>query len=481
MDSLASLPAEGTPGSFEKLIRNLIQESESNILDIDAKIARLNSQIRDLGCLRELEREKIASLRGAIAPIRKLPIELLTHIFLLSVVEKDIPDSRRNVHRICQVSPYWRQLAHSTPQLWTTPLRLRPFTRPNEDYLASTQTWVDRSYPLPIPIHVSSVLSEDEILPLMGVLLSAAKRWRTLNTAFESVASFIHLPPDTFPSLEELVLRAQDENSDRFDIPAFGNAPRLRSVTLCLRNGWVSIPWHQLTELNVTEDSPIRCNEILLACENIVTSTFHTRAWPTTVQAPSPQKTLPFLKNLVLSFGAHGNGGHLAPIFETFNLPALHKFDLMMDTAIPWPAVSFTQFQRRSPNIHSIKLSSYRLDSTQLTDILRHAPALTELGLTCAHAIDEALLGVLRYRDSDPYPLVPRLTVLAVGGAAEAPAGLLRMIRSRWWSDAQLQAHPIPPRVARLKRVRAPLEYVSFSMRYSMRDCINQGLCFDTW
>ncbi|KAJ7082988.1 hypothetical protein C8R44DRAFT_822699 [Mycena epipterygia] len=60
------------------LLGHLITAAEENI-------ARIESQIKDLMCLRDRERGLITALRLVIAPIRKLSSELLVQIFLHSL------------------------------------------------------------------------------------------------------------------------------------------------------------------------------------------------------------------------------------------------------------------------------------------------------------------------------------------------------------------------------------------------------------
>ncbi|KAJ6492753.1 hypothetical protein C8R47DRAFT_420815 [Mycena vitilis] len=89
--------------SFEQHAKSLIQASEANI-------ARIESQIRDLLRLRDQERGIIASLKLAIAPVRKVPAEILAEIFL---------HYAGGVLTISQVCAHWRQVACTTPRLWT--------------------------------------------------------------------------------------------------------------------------------------------------------------------------------------------------------------------------------------------------------------------------------------------------------------------------------------------------------------------------
>ncbi|KAJ7681466.1 hypothetical protein B0H17DRAFT_1205741 [Mycena rosella] len=77
MDPAILLLGQTPTRIFEQQAKSLIAASEANIACID-------SQIRDLVRLRDWERGIIARLRLAIAPIHKLPAQLLVDIFLLA-------------------------------------------------------------------------------------------------------------------------------------------------------------------------------------------------------------------------------------------------------------------------------------------------------------------------------------------------------------------------------------------------------------
>ncbi|KAF8194307.1 hypothetical protein K438DRAFT_1588186, partial [Mycena galopus ATCC 62051] len=105
--------------TFESQAKILIAASEANI-------AHIESQIRDLESLRNRERGIIARLRMAIAPVHKLPAELLAEIFRSAKwprgsVTDMLPDRKsriQRVQRLSQVCSYWRSVAHNTPRLW---------------------------------------------------------------------------------------------------------------------------------------------------------------------------------------------------------------------------------------------------------------------------------------------------------------------------------------------------------------------------
>ncbi|KAJ7286309.1 hypothetical protein C8J57DRAFT_661697 [Mycena rebaudengoi] len=475
-----SIKIPGYAGVFGNLtdsesVRILIQESESSILDIDAKIAHLSSQIRDLVCLRQLEREKITTLCAVAASIRRLPTELLTDIFLLFV--EDYADYRRPVLRLSQVSSYWRQVAHSTPRLWTF-LYLRPKTKPTEDYMSSTKAWMERSSPLPVSVHVDTTLPAMDLAGLMNVLLSVANRWTALNTTFKTLRSFPQLPSDGFPTLETISLNGEDGHMYDLNVQAFTTAPRLHNVRLTPQIGSVLMPWAQLTELDIADHSLTRCLDTLGLCQNLVSARISISARETLPSSPT-KRTLPFLTRLDISCGRNS---HVSPLFDSLYLPKLESLQLFMVSVISWPGDSVSQFLKQSPLVHDIALTA-GLDGVELVQFLRHASSVTKLDLSCRSATTEHFFEALQYRDSDIQPLVPRLNSLniSVHDVQFSLATMEKIIRSRWWSDAQLRALAVPPRVARLGHVYMIFDDTAFGrqLRERLRDCVKEGLRFN--
>ncbi|KAF6741152.1 hypothetical protein DFP72DRAFT_774467, partial [Ephemerocybe angulata] len=80
---------------------------------LDREIARLEQQLLDL-----------KQRRNAMSPVSRIPPELLSNIFFLSlrflkaggITEEADPDMTRRA--ICAVSHQWRELAFAEPKLW---------------------------------------------------------------------------------------------------------------------------------------------------------------------------------------------------------------------------------------------------------------------------------------------------------------------------------------------------------------------------
>ncbi|KAJ7727356.1 hypothetical protein B0H16DRAFT_1331633, partial [Mycena metata] len=80
-----------------------------------AKISKITELVE------QRDREPIPA--SALAPIRRLPVELLAAIFSLTIRDADslFPNDVkhfRDAYRVSHICSEWRQIAVSTPQLW---------------------------------------------------------------------------------------------------------------------------------------------------------------------------------------------------------------------------------------------------------------------------------------------------------------------------------------------------------------------------
>ncbi|KAJ7644617.1 hypothetical protein FB45DRAFT_1053328 [Roridomyces roridus] len=460
MDSqaLATLMLGQTATSgFERQVRGLIEAAEANLV-------RIESQIQDLMGLRDRERELIAALKPLVAPIRKLPAELLGHIFLLAV------DSASDWHRIqwlervlviSQVCGQWRRLACGTPRLWNRPLKVNLGKAPSDTYLATTKTFFERSASLPIPILLAG--ETPEAAPLVKCIYGLAPRWRSLSFDDSSLSKLCDLPRDALPSLESVNLCMSTEipsESGGWHIMLCLGAPRLHTVVLDVLDAQRFImPWSQLAHLTLraVEESPRGSVQtflrILAQCTNIVAAEFTGMvAWSQSVYS-APLTPLLRLEKLTVDFFCDAEERHIMPFFMPLALPALRTLSLSAGGYSLWSSADFTQFQRCSQNIQELYISACSLKPTDLAPLLAESPHLVKLTLNFAltEAGLEYLLDALQYKPGTP-AVAPRLQRLYVNYdmmSKYSQEMVQKTIPSRWWSAEELDAMRVPPVVAR--------------------------------
>jgi len=146
--------------------RHLLDESNTSLANVDRKIeaaeAQLAQIVADSRCaIKQLQRErtsleeKIARTLAYMSPIRRLPAELLRHIFIMNFEE--YPCCAWILSSVCS---QWRRLALSMPKLWSKVWYRSPSTFTPGFFLRGSfmgQAWASlellRSFPpLSLPV-----------------------------------------------------------------------------------------------------------------------------------------------------------------------------------------------------------------------------------------------------------------------------------------------------------------------------------------
>ncbi|KAJ7046484.1 hypothetical protein C8F04DRAFT_1387988 [Mycena alexandri] len=393
----------------------------------------------------------VARLQAVIAPVHKLPAELLAEIFRFHC--DPFPFTIGKVQSLSHVCGYWRRVAITTPRLWTEVPCIELTETPTDAYVAGVKEWVDRSAPLPIHVRLSCRAGADATA-VLGVLLPAAHRWSFAAFDLPSLSAFSRVPPDALKHLQQLQLQSQDKNYAT--LSAFSLAHNLHTLTLnTRRTSRLLMPWSNLEHIKMVVDTAGEALNSLLQCTNIVSARFCMPAWAADLPDLSKIKLTTLGRLETLDIIITRDSVFLTPFFVCLALPALKRLSLGLVYELGWSAVEFTQFQLRSPNIEYLNISYSDIGSEDLMAILRHAPSLLGLDLTsCGYAFDDLIVEALCSSPQGPVPLVPRLHTLEVSECEYLQEDTLdALIASRWWTDEQLAAFPSPPKVSRWSHI----------------------------
>ncbi|KAJ6507802.1 hypothetical protein C8R47DRAFT_1236466 [Mycena vitilis] len=212
-----------------------LSAAQNQVDNLDFAIQRVRETLEQLLGRHEEAVEVVERLRAAIAPIRRLPAELLCEVFSwLGTGDSRTP------WRIAAVSQSWRALAVTYGPVWsaiTLPSLLAP------DYLLhKLETHLSRSGNAALDIHF-----------MVHSVIEQRHRWRSLHLTLEkSAVNELGTVWDRtdFPRLETLQL------IDRYHKPTipdiFALAPRLRKVILTGKDFRAAsiplmLPWSQVT------------------------------------------------------------------------------------------------------------------------------------------------------------------------------------------------------------------------------------------
>jgi hypothetical protein len=408
-----------------------------------------------------------------------LPPEILSEIFLMSFLY-----NLNDLHNIAipwrisvllpgQICRYWRNVALSTPRLWSAfSLNLRREYMDRELNLATI--WLTRSGGAPLTIALRSLDGLPHTNPVIDVVLAHAPRWYIFHCHGPlSIIRRLQGARGNIPLLRHLSLLPTFQHGQLMpkSFDTFESAPQLRILRL---DGWVSgvkinLPWAQLTELYVRfpRYSVKDCLQMLHdmpnlhACEMSLAHSGH--SFPHTIVSHSN------LRKFDVSLY------DLAPLFERLTLPAL--LNLTCGCYQTWPREEFSSFLERS----ACALQGLVLDYWfhpgdhvyNLTQSLRHTPHLTELKLLgeSGAVANSVFLREMSYGRTSP-PLVPKLRVFEVTQPLRFDYdAFVAMVESRWhiksvWSATNTAGERIQSVEVVLKGRLDPRFYILYSKAF---------------
>ncbi|KAJ6451602.1 hypothetical protein C8R45DRAFT_1041777 [Mycena sanguinolenta] len=428
-------------------------EIERIIEEYETEIVSLQSQIDALTESRDSRRARVLALKYIMSPIRSLPVELLAEIFDLAIADETHVE---DAHRISQICSDWRRVAHSTPRLWTRPLKVKLAKK--GDLGDNLKAWLARSGPM--TVHISLISGHKGINPgILEEVMKVVPRLGSLNLSSNSKQSWLQLVRQLaqrqLGRLEKLQLTSWMDPT-----LAFTTVPRLRKLTLIGLEDVPSqnlVPWAQITDLTLSDNSHDNNFGILALCPNLVMASITTYGWRDRPQIQPNPLILNHLHTLTLHLLFIAQPRHITPIFDRLSTPLLQSLRVDLgDCEVSWIAADFTTFQLRAPNITRLEFAnSGHFISKSLEAAIRSPSSLTHLTLTFCTGFDDDFINILHYKDGMVPPLAPCLHTLIVKNISPnfTEDILAGMIASRWWTDTELASLEALPAVTRWKYV----------------------------
>ncbi|KAJ6520538.1 hypothetical protein C8R45DRAFT_1205484 [Mycena sanguinolenta] len=399
--------------------------------------------------------------KAIIAPIRRIPIEMLAEIFSqLTVIEAESsrssdlydfvddasflamadklirPGLRKAPLIFCKVSRQWRAIALSTPRLWNS-ISLDCTDRRTSIFLCDM--WLKRSGSLPLSIRLYRRWSGnaqqevvDDCQDLLRTILPYAARWRLIDIVNLPAASFDVFDgylPDSLPALEALFIDCDSPSVSSWEgLPIAPKLRLLRFRDIDVNTGageWSAFPWSQLTNIDVGRCSTYDCLQILREASTAVACKF-------VIERSSPMQHPPVshstLQTLRIEFHVQDD------IRLGLTCPRLSTLAIWMDST----SHDLGDFIAHSgTTIENFTLEGPNLDDAQFVACLANMPRLRNLKIEELEIdgfppqFTDEVWESLTWRPSAS-PLVPNLESLHLdGGRVFSHKALVRMLDSR--------------------------------------------------
>lgn len=421
-------------------VRASISTATDDVSQLESEISRIEGVLDELRRKRD-DLKSYIDLHGSfLAPIAKLPTEILAEIFMqctdnwmfgplvgAGIIFGTPPHHLDKIPLlVSSVCKKWRHVALATPNLWASfALLIQPLYFENDVRLM--ELWLARAAQCPLSIsleysrhhHVAQFLSD--VKPLMEVFLSCCDRWENIR---------IHLPPSFIRLLSPARSRtlklqwlfvASPSNSGDQKMQIFEVAPQLRHLKVhrsfdCSK---LTIPWSQLQTCDLGMNRPAQeYLRILTLTPNLQSCNMENIVEPASPHAIDIQVQLPKLHTFKVSMLPGSNPGQL---FKALQLPGLQYLSIFTEE-IPWTEtvtahlislLSHCSLKKLSMNANSA--TGFRTDGPSPEDmirILQACPDLTELHLAdiCACCLSDTFLARFTCQTASETPeLVPAL------------------------------------------------------------------------
>lgn len=283
---------------------------------------------------------------SAASPIQKLPVEILTKIFVQCIYGHDLPgqkiyymhprDPLRSLTYINYPTPLpfllshvcsiWRAVALSSPILWA--LLETPSDSRKSSSKAITRLlhlWISRSGNMPLCLHVCSTPDGGSgNYNFMKALSDHLRRVENMTLTYWCTAvPFTRVYGDA-PSLRSLKLETEGPSTN-LQFP-FYSCPQLRhlewpSSASLLRLG-TNIPWAQLTQLRLDDVTSSQAVSFLSSCPQLVDVRYKIEASPNSSRHRIKHENLRQLALII------GTGCDIHPFIDSIILPSLTNLQL---------------------------------------------------------------------------------------------------------------------------------------------------------
>ncbi|GBE87856.1 hypothetical protein SCP_1200810 [Sparassis crispa] len=406
------------------------------------------------------DEQRTSEYQNAKHSIHRLPVELLTEIFL--DLTYSYPHHQSGAYAslgtapllLCRICSLWRRVALRTPALWcwfslSYGLSVSPFVGPK-----LMRCWLERSGSLPLRFtfawyqdYISANhISQDVVVEMLRIFADYITRWEEVTISTHTPLSLAQ-PSSPAPLLR--VLRLEGPEVGRVTLLPFTSAPQLRSLRWCLSErisgplqSITGVPWAQLTELQLDNAlSLYQCFKLLKMCPALVqcyllVSHADHNNFPSNLRI-----THATLRDFAITVFTD-----VSPLLRSLVLPALQKFEVenhfeyMYEVRFLPPSVHSAMMALLSNSacvLTTFRMTNLTLTSAELIECLMETGAeLEEFGLSYLRqwpVVMDGILEQLTYRAPPAAPcLCPNLKSLDLRNCVCSTDGVLAAMIESW-------------------------------------------------
>ncbi|KAJ7828086.1 hypothetical protein B0H13DRAFT_2118428 [Mycena leptocephala] len=446
------------PSTQEKrMIQELLAEKTTQLAHLNSKVPKRDWQETELDHTRRF----VKFHQALISPWKRLPVEIMSEIFLFSLeVNQDEDnywiDDRQGTLLLCKICSTWRAIAIRTPALWNIlSLSLHSVRHP-PDWIS---TWLDRSRSFPVYLQVfwGHKSLPDVINSVISIFASHLHHTAGLwvdGLDIEDSALIEQVPRPTFPPdqpsyaplLATLGVDLPPDSRWDWVHAACRASPRLTNLT----TSRCSVDWFpiaSLTKLHLIDSVPMsKMFEILEHASGLQNLSLD-------VAGPSvTSSTGNVLVNKSVSRMEITSNEYLGQFLDQTEFPGL--VHLAIHQIFHWPEAEFRSFLSRSSCVlNALDFYDVHISQEQIIACLQYKACITLESLVVWECEPEAhaLLQYLTYH-GHPFPN-PHLKSIELGYMV-APDGLLSsLVESRLFTTTIALPSSVPT-PARLSKVR---------------------------
>ncbi|KAJ7857777.1 hypothetical protein B0H13DRAFT_1156463 [Mycena leptocephala] len=408
------------PPDLDRLrINELVDEETTALGSLNAQILELRARYRELIMQRNRRKKRVRTLRAITSPLRVLPPEILSLIFMNCPRADAGTRAIRNPSPLLaplllvQICSRWRRVALDTPMLWTELQLVHPRNQLRDNIML--ENWVSNASPLPISLSARCFYSD----PLLHAL-TLIRRFKAVHLQLswdssEALASY--------SGCDAEILHIEIVGRTYFPAhyPAFRDSPSLRGFTLDTHGGSLLsfvLPWAQLTDLRVSEPLGFSSMTVLVQCTNLVNCTFGMMGHFIEGEdvAHHDHRTLPFLTFAHFTFWRL-NETNTEEFLRPLVFPSLKTliFDSKEERGW-WLPEALADFQLRSGfELESLEIHGLSFGPEELTIVLECLPSLKSLTVIDVEGVASSVAVIHALTWNDSHSLLPQLELLKLG------------------------------------------------------------------